>query len=180
MGEINQGLNTLLQQLPRLSDACKDFCVKAKDIQKVFPSSWSPLKSPQRREANKKTIASHPQLLELLEIPQLMDTCVRNACYEEALELETFTRKLKRTYPDNRIVQDIVTAACLGSSDSVQVEEVAASTDMMLFQLHQKLRSNIHLPDCLRVIGYLKRLGASVDSCCINLLKECTRNVNCG
>ena len=39
------------------------------------------------------------------------------------------------------------------------VKDVDATSASMLQQLLQKLRSNIQLPDCLRMIGYLRRLG---------------------
>ena len=39
---------------------------------------------------NIETLSHHTQLLELLEIPQLLDTCVRNKLYDEALDLRSF------------------------------------------------------------------------------------------
>lgn len=45
---------------------------------------------------------------QLLEIPQLMDTCVRNGFYEEALQLEQFAQRFYKMNPDIKIVQDIV------------------------------------------------------------------------
>jgi len=50
----------------------------------------------------------HIQILELLEIPQLMETCVRNEYYEEALELESYVRKLKNRFSSILIFQNIV------------------------------------------------------------------------
>ncbi|XVE53874.1 hypothetical protein DITRI_Ditri03aG0036700 [Diplodiscus trichospermus] len=38
-------------------------------------------------------------------------------------------------------------------------EEVRQTTQSLLCQLLQKLRSNIQLPECLRIIGYLRRTG---------------------
>ena len=45
---------------------------------------------------NNLTKSRYTELLELLEVPQLVDTTVRNGYYEEALELIEFIRKLER------------------------------------------------------------------------------------
>lgn len=41
-------------------------------------------------------MSKHTQILELLEIPQVMDTCVKGGYYEEALELANYVGKLQR------------------------------------------------------------------------------------
>lgn len=95
MSNVNGQLDYILARMPKLGSACKDFCQRAQEIN-------------QRRLKNRNTLNYHTQLLELLEIPQLMDTCVRNSFYEEALELEAYTQKLRRLHPDVPIIQSIV------------------------------------------------------------------------
>uniref|UniRef100_A0ABM5ETP2 Conserved oligomeric Golgi complex subunit 8 n=1 Tax=Pogona vitticeps TaxID=103695 RepID=A0ABM5ETP2_9SAUR len=129
-GGIEQGLDRLLGRLPPFAETCRNFTHKAEQIA-------------QSRRMNNLTLNRHTEILEILEIPQLMDTCVRNSYYEEALELVAYVRRLEKKHATIPVIQGIVA-------------EVRQSTQLMLTQLIQQLRTNIQLPACLRVIGYLR------------------------
>ena len=75
-----------------------------------------------------------------------MQTCIRNGSYDDALDLRSFVNKLGYMHAELSVVQQLTA-------------NVAAAADSMLQQLLGKLRSNIQLPECLRVIGYLRRLA---------------------
>ncbi|RWR80055.1 conserved oligomeric Golgi complex subunit 8 [Cinnamomum micranthum f. kanehirae] len=105
----------------------------------------------EKRKLNRMLLANHSYLLDLLEIPQLMDTCVRNGNYDEALDLEAFVCKLSTMHPKLPVIQSLAA-------------EVRQTTQSLLSQLLQKLRSNIQLPECLRIIGYLRRIGVFSES----------------
>jgi len=47
---------------------------------------------------NRQTLEKHVQLMELLQIPQLMDTCSRNNLFDEALDLASFASTLQRRH----------------------------------------------------------------------------------
>ena len=66
--------------------------------------SLSPLPS-HRRKLNSLALSKHTQLLEILEIPQVMETCVRNSYYEEALDLNTHVRRMDKKHGEIPIVK---------------------------------------------------------------------------
>lgn len=58
-----------------------------------------------RRQLNSLALSRHTQLLEVLEIPQVMETCVRNGYYEEALDLNTHVRRLGKRHGNTPIIK---------------------------------------------------------------------------
>lgn len=123
------------------------------------------------RRMNSLTLNRHTEILEILEIPQLMDTCVRNGYYEEALELAAYVKRLEKKHTSLPVIQVSVEppteerrllVAAFTSSLVCHLQgivcEVRQSAQLMLNQLLQQLRSNSQLPACLRVIGYLRRM----------------------
>ncbi|KAK7263010.1 hypothetical protein RJT34_30594 [Clitoria ternatea] len=133
VSSIDKHLESLINEIPKLTSGCTEFIESAEQIL-------------EKRKMNQTMLANHSTLLDLLEIPQLMDTCVRNGNYDEALDLEAFVGKLSTMYPKLPIIQALAA-------------EVRLTTQSLLSQLLQKLRSNIQLPECLRIIGYLRRIG---------------------
>ena len=78
-------VDNVIDCLPKLVDKCNKFESEAQHI------------SNQWRDVS-QMLSKHPQLLEVLEIPQLMDTCVRNGFYEESLQLYSYIQKLNKKY----------------------------------------------------------------------------------
>lgn len=137
-GRVESSVSRLLDKLPSFGERCRGFMKEAEDIGAS-------------RRMNSLTLNRHTEILEILEIPQLMDTCVRNGYYEEALELAAYVKRLERKHAALPVIQGIV-------------REVRQSTQLMLNQLLQQLRSNSQLPVCLRVIGYLRRMDVFTEA----------------
>lgn len=81
-------VDEVIDSLPQMVSDCRTFeseakkiCVRWRDVSLM--------------------LAKHPQLLEVLEIPQLMDTCVRNSFYEESLQLHSYVDKLRKRFGDS-------------------------------------------------------------------------------
>ena len=99
-----------------------------------------------QRQKNSLVLSKHSELLEVLEIPQVMETCVRNGYYEEALELSHHVQRLAKRMKHIPIMQGIA-------------RDVSGTMDLMQSQLLQLLGTSIQLPACLKTIGYLRRMG---------------------
>ena len=112
------------------------------------------------RKDTHTTAKKHSQLLELLEVPQIMDTAVRNEYWEEALELSAFARKMQTRFGSIPLMK------------SVQ-QSVERSEGLMMQLLLNKLQSQIQLPVCLQVIGVLRRMGRQSDEHLRCLFLQC-------
>ncbi|EGG23685.1 oligomeric Golgi complex component [Cavenderia fasciculata] len=133
MTTINSSIDVLVDHLPAISKNCESFSVMSQAMTG-------------KRSANKTLLDNFPTILDLLEVPQLMDTCVKSASYEEALQLEAFSKKIAKQYPNIKIVNEIVS-------------EIATITQTLISNLQQSLRSNISLTDSIKIVGLLRRLG---------------------
>jgi len=109
----------------------------------------------EKYKRNMRALSHHVQLLELLELPQLMETCSRNNLFDEALDLSSFANTLQKRH-------HAISAETSGGKEIIfkVAKDVGDSTVLMRNQLLQQLRQQINLPSCLRVISYLKRLDA--------------------
>ena len=72
--------------MPPLRQACLDFETEAKSLS-------------MKRKSTSLVLARHTRLLEILELPQLVETCVRNGHYDEALELRQYASRYELLMP---------------------------------------------------------------------------------
>lgn len=96
----------------------------------------------------RRTLLQHASLLELLELPSLMDACVRSGLYEESLSIAAFANTLERRHKDNSIVVMRV------------IEQIRSrQVDLRRHLLH-RLKTPVTMPDCLEVVTALRRLNS--------------------
>jgi len=130
--ETEGQLDQLLEKLPAFRANCSEFEASALEISS-------------HRRLTSLSLARHTTLLEVLELPQLMETVVRNGHYDEALQLSAYVARLVKRQPGVPVLEDIGRA-------------VHVSLQLMLQQLLAQLRAPVQLPQCLKVISYLRRL----------------------
>ena len=98
-------------------------------------------------KVRRRTLLQHSSLLELLELPPLLQACIRGQWYTEALDLCSLANTLERRHVDNAIVNQVVRELRHG-----QVE--------LRKGLLGRWSGPVTLPDCLEVVTALRRLNA--------------------
>ncbi|KRT81886.1 hypothetical protein AMK59_5152 [Oryctes borbonicus] len=129
---IEIDLDKLLKNIPSFEQKCQTFAAETNDINTL-------------RKLNSLTLTRNAQLLEILELPQLMDSFIKDGLYENALELASYVRRLYAKHSDIPIFKSIL-------------NDVEKSWLVMLHQLLSQLRADLTLPKSLQIVGYLRRM----------------------
>ncbi|XP_030240048.1 conserved oligomeric Golgi complex subunit 8 [Drosophila navojoa] len=132
-------VDTLIGKLPAFSAKCEEFLTESAELT-------------EQRRLNSITLHKNAQLLEILELPQLMERCIREGRYEEALELASYVQRLGQHQGHLIPVVNSI------------VRSVEALWHTMLAQLVAQLRLDLQLPKCLQIVGYLRRMQAFGDN----------------
>ena len=94
----------------------------------------------ERRATSRAMLQHYPQMLEILEIPQLVDACVKSRTYEKALELIHFAR---RTLAQLRVpVLEQVSG------------EIKLAADMMRDQIYSQLSGECDMETAIRCVDF--------------------------
>mmetsp|Transcript_45614 Transcript_45614/g.138615 ORF Transcript_45614/g.138615 Transcript_45614/m.138615 type:complete len:754 (-) Transcript_45614:173-2434(-) len=129
----------------------------------------------ERHRLRRRTLLQHSSLLELLELPSLMDACVRSNLYDEALSIAGFANTLERRHllSDHHEEDDIGLGSSKASAllarqkqpqkkNDVVVNVVSEvrrrEVDLRRHLLH-RLRADVTMPQCLEVVTALRRLN---------------------
>ncbi|XP_043484922.1 conserved oligomeric Golgi complex subunit 8 [Leptopilina heterotoma] len=132
--ETENRLENLTKDIPRFIEKCQLFCDASKDINS-------------HRRLNGLTLNRSGELLEILEMPQLMESCLRSNQYNEALEISQYARQLGTKHGDIPIVASVVA-------------EIENSWSSMVGQVVGSLRGDLPLPRCLQLVGLLRSMDA--------------------
>mmetsp|Transcript_11797 Transcript_11797/g.16714 ORF Transcript_11797/g.16714 Transcript_11797/m.16714 type:complete len:674 (-) Transcript_11797:2905-4926(-) len=111
----------------------------------------------ERHRVRRRTLLQHSSLLELLELPSLMDACVRSNLYEEALSVAAFANTLERLHgvaPDNPNEKN---AAVVVGRVVSQIR--TRQSDLRRYLLH-RLKGHVTMPQCLEIVTALRRLNS--------------------
>ena len=105
------------------------------------------------------------QLVELLEVPQLVDACARNGFHDEALELANFVNGLERRH---LLASEVKSqhGKLRGGSGVIQsiVDDVHCTLSGLRHQLLLQLTENTTLPKEIAVLSTLRKLdGLLID-----------------
>lgn len=89
--DTEEQLDQLIDKLPNLTGKCEKFIKTSSEIATS-------------RRLNSLTLRRNAQLLEILELPQLMDTCIYQGKYEEALELAAHVQRMGAKHSDIPVI----------------------------------------------------------------------------
>lgn len=129
---FTSSLDSLLDAVPVLEAQCQTFAASTKATQ-------------QNRSKAALVLEHHDRLQDLLEVPQLLETCIRSGYYHEALELGAHARQMEEKYGNVAIVKDVG-------------REVEKGLMGMLVQLLALLREPYKLPALVKAVGFLRRM----------------------
>ncbi|KAI0734426.1 Dor1-domain-containing protein [Fomitopsis betulina] len=132
LSAFSSSLDALISSLPSLESSARSFAEDTRSIQK------------DRRRAA-LVLEHHDKLHDVLSLPTLLDSCVRNHTYNEALLLAQHAAVLAARFPENALVQSVKA-------------ECDARVQAMLGQLLRMLSEQAKLPALFRAVGFLRKM----------------------
>jgi hypothetical protein len=152
------------------------------DDEPIQPASVLLADLAEKHRLRRRTLMQHSSLLELLELPSLMDACVRSSLYEDALSIAGFANTLERRHlleqggsggqqPQSQTDKKGDGQRKIGDEDSqmlhnkkgavvagVVFEIRRREADLRRMLIH-RLRQDVTMPQCLEVVTALRRLN---------------------
>ncbi|KAI0931194.1 hypothetical protein AcV5_005263 [Taiwanofungus camphoratus] len=132
LSSFSSSLDALISSLPALEGSARTFAQDTREIQK------------ERRKAA-LVLEHHDKLHDVLSLPVLLDSCIRNHNYTEALLLADHATALSQRFPSNSLIQSVKS-------------ECDARVQAMLGQLLHMLSEQAKLPALFRAVGFLRKM----------------------
>ncbi|KAK9373185.1 oligomeric Golgi complex subunit 8 [Lipomyces chichibuensis] len=134
--------------LKAFTDSFNSLTLKVPSLSQIIPeleSNVSQFHPVNDRQASATLLSNVDKVLDILELPSLVLTCVRNGYYAEALDLVGHVRRLAIRYKNVTVIEMI----------QAEVDDALLEMTTILLRL---LRENVQLPTAIKVISYLRRL----------------------
>ncbi|CAH4028494.1 unnamed protein product [Pieris brassicae] len=131
LDKSKDSLDSFLETSPQFVEECENFSQIANEIV-------------QDKKQYSNVRNQSDKLLELLELPALMREALNSEDYESALDIFTFVRNLSKRYSKIPIVQNTTS-------------EIMTLWYETLYHLFNQLHYDLPLPQCLQILGYLRR-----------------------
>ena len=138
---------SLALALEELLSKIKDVEPEVANVQQALEEGHSLTDLSERHRVRRRTLLQHSSLLELLELPSLMDACVRSNLYEEALSISSFANTLERRHTDKNCVVLRV------------ISQIRSRQADLRRHLLFRLKQTVTMPQCLEVVTALRRLN---------------------
>lgn len=130
--KIETSLESLKKTIPTFKTKCEEFSQDARKIS----VRWKDVSS---------MLAKYPQMIEFLEIPQLLNNCIRTFYYDDALKICNFITRFCTRYRSMAPIFENMLA------------EIDKSKDIMIAQILKEMNTNVQLPVCMKLIDYLRQ-----------------------
>eukprot|EP00934_Nitzschia_sp_Nitz4_P006716 Nitzschia sp. Nitz4//scaffold2_size372955//24414//26228//NITZ4_000357-RA/size372955-snap-gene-0.59-mRNA-1//-1//CDS//3329546578//6706//frame0 len=102
----------------------------------------------EKHRVRRRTLLQHSSLLELLELPSLMDACVRSNLYDESLNIAAFANTLERRHTEkNEVVLKVIA-------------QIRSRQGDLRRHLLRSLKNQVTMPECLEIVTALRRLNS--------------------
>lgn len=141
LDDIATGVESLLQPTEQISTSVGSFCDSIANFSEQAQVTCKKWKD------SSKLLTKHSTLVELLEVPMLIETTINNGSDDESLKLHLYMKKLSTSkYLNNISILKHLTNQC---------EDLIAR---LASKLLRDLRTKLELAQCLKIVSLLRKL----------------------
>ncbi|CAI5740327.1 unnamed protein product [Hyaloperonospora brassicae] len=143
-GVVNDDLAELNERMVKIETAIPELQERFGELEKDLVDVVA------KHDDTQYVLEHYLQLTELLEIPQLLEACILNELFDSALDVVQLAREM---FDDDASASHNVVTKCL-------MREVVEMTKALRKRLLQKLREDLQLALCVRIVGHIRRLDS--------------------